>query len=465
MEFMDKDFLLTTDTAKRLYHDHAAHQPIIDYHCHVSPREIYEDRNYANITELWLSGDHYKWRLMRSCGVDEYYVTGDAPAKEKFLKFAACLPLAIGNPMYHWCHLELRRYFGYGGIISPVTAEEIWNLTTEKLASGALSVRNIIKESNVRFIGTTDDPVDSLEWHRKIAEDSSFDVTVAPSFRPDRLLNIDKAGWRDYVSELAAVCGFEIKRLADIEKALEMRLDHFVSHGCKASDHGFDKPVYRLYSKEDLDGITARALSGETVTEAEAEGFKTALFVFCARLYHSRGMVMQLHCNCLRNPNTAMFSRLGPDMGFDCMYPNDNGVDLARMLDRLYSEDCLPKTVLYSLTPADNAYIGTLIGSFQGTECPGKLQHGSAWWFNDHKVGMTEQLISLGNLGVLGNFIGMLTDSRSFLSYTRHEYFRRVLCELLGKWVEMGEYPDSAALTDTIEAICYGNAERYFGLN
>ena len=464
-KFMDKDFLLTTETAKRLYHSHAEHQPIIDYHCHVSPREIYEDKHYGNIAELWLDGDHYKWRLMRSCGVDEYYITGGAPAKERFIKFVDCLPKAIGNPIYHWCHLELRKYFGYYGIISPETVDEIWDLTTEKLASEVLSVRKIIKESNVRFIGTTDDPIDSLKWHKKIAEDESFDVTVAPSFRPDKALNIDKEGWREYINNLSAVCGFEIKNFDNIEKALEQRLDYFVTHGCKASDHGFDKPVYTLYSRKEIEDITARALAGDAVTESEAEGFKTALFIFCGQLYHSRGIVMQLHCNCLRNPNTAMFSRLGPDTGFDCIYPNNNGVCLAKMLDRLYSENSLPKTVVYSLDPGDNAYIGTLIGSFQGTECPGKLQHGSAWWFNDNKMGMTEQLVSLSNLGVLGNFIGMLTDSRSFLSYTRHEYFRRILCDLLGKLAENGEYPDCKALTEMVEDISFGNAAKYFDVN
>ncbi len=462
--FMDKDFLLSSETAKRLYHEYAADQPIIDYHCHVSPREIYEDKCFENIAELWLGGDHYKWRVMRSCGVDEYYITGDAPAKEKFLKFAACLPRAIGNPMYHWCHLELKKYFSYEGILSPDTAEEVWDLTKRKLAEGGLSVRQIIKASGVYFIGTTDDPVDSLEWHKNIAEDDTFDIIVAPSYRPDKAVNIDKAGWREYIDTLSGVCGFDIKTFADIERALEMRLDHFVSHGCKASDHALDRPLCTLLSREELEDVTARALNGEAITEREAEGFKTALYIHCGRMYHDRGMAMQIHYNCLRNPNSVMFKKLGPDTGFDCMGPDKGGVHLAELLDCLNREGALPKTIIYSLDPTDNEFIGTLLGSFQGTEVPGKIQHGSAWWFNDHKVGMTDQLTSLGNLGVLGNFVGMLTDSRSFLSYTRHEYFRRIMCDLFGKWVENGEYPDTPFLAQMVQDICFNNAKRYFDI-
>ncbi len=463
--FLTEDFLLTTETARQLYRDFAADCEIIDYHCHVPPREIYEDRRFADITEIWLGADHYKWRLMRSCGVDEYYITGDAPAYDKFLKFAECLEGAIGNPMYHWCHLELKRYFGYEGILSKETAPEVWELTKKRLAQPDMSVRSIIKKSRVAFIGTTDDPLDSLEYHRLIAEDKSFCGVVAPSFRPDKALNIEKAGWREYIEKLSVVCGYEIKDLASLKQALSDRIDYFAAHGCRASDHGLDFMVYAESDDGALDAVFAKAMRGEAVGALEAEGFKTSLLVHCAREYVRVGFAMQLHFNCLRNPNSAMLALLGPDTGFDCIGPNDGTRKLASLLDRLYRESILPRTVIYSLDGGDNAAIDSLIGAFQGTDIPGKLQHGSAWWFNDHKAGMREQLISLSNLSVLGNFIGMLTDSRSFLSYTRHEYFRRILCALIGEWVENGEYPnDAQALCRIVRGICSDNAKRYFNL-
>lgn len=461
--FLKEDFLLKSEVAKRLYSDYAKDQPIIDYHCHVSPREIYEDKKFENITEIWLGGDHYKWRLMRSNGVDEYYITGDAPAKEKFFKFAEMLPKAIGNPMYHWCHLELKKYFGYEGTLSASTAEEVWELCNEKLKG--MSARSIIKQSNVAFIGTTDDPVDSLEYHKLIAEDKSFDVTVAPSFRPDKALNMDKAGWREYIAKLSEVSGVEIKDVCSLKKALTLRIDHFDAHGCRASDHGLDYVVFAQDSLENMNALMARALDGASVCAAEAEAFKTELLLHCGREYAKRGWVMQLHYNCLRNPNTAMLNKLGPDTGFDVIGPCDCSGKLARVLDRLYLDSLLPLTVIYSLDPGDNQVIDTIIGAFQGTEAQGKIQHGSAWWFNDNKQGMRDQLISLANLSLLGNFVGMLTDSRSFLSYTRHEYFRRILCGLIGEWVEGGEYPeDYEALGEIVSGICYENAKKYFQL-
>ncbi len=460
-DFLNDDFLLSTETAKELYVKYAADAEIIDYHCHVSPKEIYEDKRFSDITEIWLGGDHYKWRLMRSCGVDEYYITGEAPAYEKFLKFAECLEGAIGNPMYHWCHLELKRYFGYSGLLNAETAPEVWELTREKLRH--MSARSIIKESNVSFIGTTDDPADSLEYHKLIAADESFDTVVAPSFRPDKALNIDKAGWHEYIEKLSAVCGYEIKDMASLKRALSDRIDFFAENGCRASDHGLDLMVYAEADESELDAVFARGMSGDAVRAREAEAFKTALLVHCAGEYVRVGFAMQLHFNCLRNPNSVMFSRLGPDTGFDCIGPNDGTRKLAALLDRLWRENILPRTIIYSLDAADNAAIDSLIGAFQGTEVPGKLQHGSAWWFNDNKTGMREQMISLANLSVLGNFIGMLTDSRSFLSYTRHEYFRRILCGLIGEWVENGEYPnDEKALAKIIRGICADNARRYF---
>ena len=465
-EFLSNDFLLSTETAKWLYHDHAAKMPIIDYHCHVSPKEIYEDKQFANITELWLAGDHYKWRLMRSNGVDEYYITGDAPAYEKFYKFAELLPKAIGNPMYHWCHLELKNYFGYTGVLNADTAKEVWDLCETKLAEGNLSVRSILRKSNVRFIGTTDDPIDSLEYHKLLREDTTMQTTVAPSFRPDKALNIDKTGWREYIALLSKVSDVEISDLDGLKEALRRRIEYFDAHGCRASDHGLDRMVYAVENHAMLDAIIQRGLAGDTISEHEAEALKTELLAFCAGEYVRHGWVMQLHYNCLRNPNSSMFKKLGPDTGFDCIGPHNGSRALAGLLDKLHSEGKLPRTILYSLDASDNAFLDTLIGAFQGSEIAGKLQHGSAWWFNDNKQGMRDQLISLANLSLLGNFVGMLTDSRSFLSYTRHEYFRRILCALIGEWVENGEYPDDKdTLGKLVRDICFGNANRYFGLH
>jgi len=462
---MDKDFLLSTETAKTLYHDFSAKMPIIDYHCHVSPKEIFEDKHFENISQVWLSGDHYKWRIMRSNGVDEYYITGGASDREKFQKFAEALPKVIGNPMYHWCHLELKNYFGYEGVLNGETAEEVWNLTEKILREEGLGVRALIEKSNIAFIGTTDDPIDSLEWHEKIAADDSFRTIVAPSFRPDKALNIDKTGWKEYIAQLSAVSGTEITGIESLKAALHSRIEHFNAHGCKASDHGLDHMVFALADDAELDKIINKGLSGKTVSAEEAAMLKTALLIFCAEEYVRLGWAMQIHYNCLRNPNTAMFNKIGPDTGFDCIGPENGSSALASLLDVLNSKGALPRTILYSLDAGDNAFIDTLIGSFQGTEIPGKLQHGSAWWFNDNKQGMRDQLISLANLSILGNFIGMLTDSRSFLSYTRHEYFRRILCSLFGEWVENGEYPcDIPALGKMVEDISYNNAARFFGL-
>ena len=464
-KFLDQNFLLNTQTAQRLYFEHAAKLPIIDYHCHVSPKEIYEDKHFDNLTELWLSGDHYKWRLMRSNGVDECYITGDADPYEKFFKFAELMPKAIGNPMYHWCHLELKNYFGYHGVLSAQTAKEVWELCKSKLCEKDMGVRGIIQKSNVEFIGTTDDPIDDLEYHKLLAADSRFSTVVAPSFRPDKALNIDKAGWREYIAKLSAVSGMEIRDLDTLKKALSLRIEYFNQYGCRASDHGLDRMVYAKASDDQINALIARGLAGELIAEDEAEALKTALLVYCASEYVRLGWVMQLHYNCIRNPNSVMLNSLGPDTGFDCIGPNNGSRKLAALLDRLNTENSLPKTVIYSLDASDNAAIDTLIGAFQGTEIAGKLQHGSAWWFNDNKQGMRDQMISLANLSLLGNFVGMLTDSRSFLSYTRHEYFRRILCALVGEWVESGEYPDDKeALSELITGICYQNAKKYFKL-
>ena len=463
--FLCEDFLLKTETAKRLYHDVAAKLPIIDYHCHVSPQEIFEDRHFANITQVWLGGDHYKWRLMRGNGVEEYYITGNAPDREKFQKFAETLPKAIGNPLYHWCHLELQRYFGYNGVLNGETAQEVWELAEEKLSQPDMGVRGLIAKSNVYMIGTTDEPIDDLQWHKKLAEDPTIKTVVAPSFRPDKALNLDKPGWKEYIAKLSSVSGIQINDLESLKAALTDRITFFAKNGCRASDHGLDYMAFRDASKEELGAIVKAGLAGEKTSREDAEKLRTALLLHCAEEYSKQNIAMQLHYNCLRNPNSKMLEAIGPDTGFDCIGPNNGGTALAKLLDTLYSKDALPRTILYSLDAGDNAFLDTLMGAFQGSEIPGKIQHGSAWWFNDNKTGMIEQLTSLGNLGVMGNFIGMLTDSRSFLSYTRHEYFRRILCNLVGEWVENGEYPNNEkALGEIVSGICYYNAKRYFDI-
>ncbi len=462
---MDRDFLLKTETAKVLYHDYAAKMPIIDYHCHVDPREIFEDRRFENIYQVWLEGDHYKWRVMRSNGVEERYITGDAPEREKFQKFAEALPKAIGNPMYHWCHLELRTYFGYEGVLNGDTAQEVWDLSVKKLAEPGMSARGIIKQSNVAMVGTTDDPTSDLACHKRIADDPTISTVVAPSFRPDKALNIEKPGWAGFLAELGRVSGVEVKDLDSLEAALDQRMSAFDAAGCRAADHGLDYVPFRPAERGQADAIMKKALAGQSVIPEEAEQFKTALLLFCARRYASLDWVMQIHYNCMRNPNSAMFARLGPDSGFDCMNNVNCAGALYALLDALYADNALPRTILYSLNPGENELLDTMIGAFQGPGVPGKLQHGSAWWFNDNKTGMRDQLISLANLSLLGNFIGMLTDSRSFLSYTRHAYFRRILCELVGGWIENGEYPANLEQAGAlIEDICYRNAKRYFQL-
>lgn len=474
--FMDKDFLLGTETAKHLYHDYASGMPLADYHCHISPREIYEDRRFENLAEVWLGGgnpegtyfgDHYKWRLMRANGVPEDYVTGSKPAYERFLKFAETLVKAIGNPMVHWCNLELRQFFGYDKPLTPETARECWDFCNEKLRTDpGLTVRGIIQKANVAMIGTTDDPLDSLEWHEKIASDPSVKVKVCPSFRPDKAIGISKPGFAEYVGKLAACVGKD--RLDTVEEvcaALTERLEFFAKLGCRASDHGLDYVPFRPCSMEEANAALQKELRGESLTLEEIEGYQTAILLHLGRKYHRLGIVMQLHYSCLRNMNARMYAKMGPDTGFDMIAQNTCGGAIAQMLSILDKTGECPKTILYSLNPADNAQLGTLLGCFQSDEIPGKIQQGSAWWFNDTRSGMEEQMRSLANLGLLGNFVGMLTDSRSFLSYARHDYFRRILCNLIGGWVENGEYPnDDKALREIVEGICYTNAARYFGL-
>lgn len=473
---MDKDFLLETETARHLFHDYAEHMPLVDYHCHISPREIYENRRFDDLAQVWLGGrnpdgtyfgDHYKWRVMRSNGVNEDYITGGKPGPERLEKFAEALEMAIGNPMYHWCNLELRKFFQYPGHLTPATAREVYDVTREKLTNDPkLTVRGLIEQSNVAMIGTTDDPVDSLEWHEKIAADPAITCKVFPSFRPDKAINITKDGFSDYIGKLAQSVGRQTLTSAqEVCDALVERLEFFHKMGCRASDHGLDYIPFRPYTMAQADAAYRRAMAGETLTLEEAEQYQTAILVCLGRAYHRLGIVMQLHYSCLRNVNERMFARMGPDTGFDIIAQNSCGGSIAQLLSALDSTGECPKTILYSLNPADDELLDSLLSCFQSDELPGKIQHGSAWWFNDTKSGMEHQIKSLANLGLLGNFVGMLTDSRSFLSYARHDYFRRILCNLVGRWVEDGEYPnDEASLKKIVEGVCYTNAARYFDL-
>ena len=465
--FMDKDFLLSTETAKTLFHDFADTMPIVDYHCHINPQEIYEDRKFDTITQVWLGGDHYKWRQMRSNGVDEKYVTGNLTTdREKFQKWAETMPKLIGNPLYHWSHLELQRYFGYTGYLNGDTAEEVWNLCNAKLQEDSMTVRNLIKQSNVKLICTTDDPIDTLEWHKKIAADETFDVQVLPAWRPDKAMNVEKPEFASYVKKLAECSGVAIKDFASMKEALKVRMDYFAAVGCTVSDHALEYVMYVPATDAELDAIMAKGLAGETITKEEELKFKTAFMLFVAKEYNKRDWVMQLHYGCKRDNNAYMYEQLGADTGFDCINNYAPSAQMADFLNALSAGNEVPKTIIYSLNPNDDASIGTILGCFQDARTQGRIQQGSAWWFNDHKVGMTNQMTSLANLGCLGNFNGMLTDSRSFLSYTRHEYFRRILCELIGGWVENGEYPaDMKSLEEIIKGISYNNAVRYFGFN
>ena len=462
---MDEEFLLSTETAKKLYHEYAEKMPILDYHCHIDPKEIYEDRKFDNITQVWLGGDHYKWRQMRSNGVEEKYITGDASDREKFQKWAETLEMAIGNPLYHWSHLELKRYFGYDGFLSGDTAEEVWNLCNEKLQAG-MSARKLIEMSNVTLVCTTDDPADTLEWHKKIAADPTFTVQVLPAWRPDKAMNLEKPDYTAYLEKLGEAASMEIKTFADLVEALKKRMDYFASVGCTVSDHGLEYVMYAPVSEETVEQIFAKRLTGEKITKDEEHQFKTAFMVAMGKEYHKKNWVMQLHFGVKRDNNQKIFRELGADAGIDCISNYNPADQMADYLNALADTDELPKTILYSLNPIDNAAIGTIIGCFQDSSCIGKIQQGSGWWFNDNKTGMIEQMTSLANLGLLGNFIGMLTDSRSFLSYTRHEYFRRIMCNLIGGWVENGEYPaDYKTLEKIVKGISYNNAARYFDFN
>ena len=466
--FMDEEYLLESETASRLYHTYAETLPIIDYHCHVDPQEIAENRQYDTITQVWLGADHYKWRAMRWAGIPERDITGakDADPYRCFAAFAATLPRAVGNPLYGWAHLELKRYFGITEPLTPASAPRIYAVCNQKLAEPGMRVRGILARSRVQCLCTTDDPADDLRWHRQIASDADFAVKVLPTFRPDKALQIEKPAFAAYLQKLGGAAGIAIDSFASLCAALDSRLSAFTALGCRVTDHGLDHCFFRPVSPEAAERALQKALSGERPTAAEADGYKTALLLHLAGRYAEKKLVMQIHFGCLRNCSAKMEAALGPDTGYDAV-SNGYGADaLAGLLNAMESANGLPRVILYSLDQYDNETIASIAGAFQtNADCPGRVQLGSAWWFNDHRAGMEKQLTDLANLGVLGSFVGMLTDSRSYLSYTRHELFRRVLCNWLGRQVENGEYPaDEAALGALVQDLCYRNAVRYFRL-
>lgn len=461
---MDDQFLLENGVAKKLYHEYAAPMPIIDYHCHLSPQEIYENKTYRNITEVWLYGDHYKWRAMRAFGIDERFITGDGSDEEKFHAFARTLPAAIGNPLYHWSHLELRRYFGIEAVLNEHTAASIWEQANAKLNGAGFGARELITKSGVQIICTTDDPSDSLEYHLKLKEDAAFATKVLPSFRPDKALELNHPGFPAWLAQLGEAYGKGIVSYGLLLDALESRVTFFHQAGCRVSDHALSEVPFAPATAEEAAEIFRRAAAGSRVSREDEQRYKTHLLLFLGKLYKEHGWATQYHINAARNSNAAMFKRLGPDTGYDTMNDSPLAGPLGGLLDALEQQDALSKTILYSLNPRDNHVLGTLIGAFQGEGIPGKIQLGSGWWFNDTKEGMIRQLKTLAELGLLGKFVGMLTDSRSFLSYTRHEYFRRILCNLIGTWVENGEYPeDYGQLGALVQDISYNNAKAYFG--
>jgi len=463
-KFLDENFLLTNQTAIDLYHDVAKDMPIIDYHCHLNPQEIYENKRYQNLTEIWLKGDHYKWRVMRANGIEERLITGDADDYEKFLAYAKTVPITIGNPLYHWSHLELRRYFGIEELLNEENAATIWQKANTLLQQADFGARDLIQKSNVKVVVTTDDPVDSLAYHRKIKELPDFDVAVLPSFRPDKALEINRDTFLDWVCKLAEASGQTIDNYDQFLSALESRVHFFHSVGGRISDHALDDVPFRETTKEEATAIFEKALRHKSVSLEEEKKYKTYTLLFLGRLYHELGWAMQFHINAARNNNKRMFQRIGPDTGYDSINDSLIAQPLCGLLNALEAHNSLPKTILYSLNPKDNHMLATLIGSFQGGGIAGKMQFGSAWWFNDTKEGMIQQIKVLADCGLLSRFVGMLTDSRSFLSYTRHEYFRRILCNVIGEWVEQGEFPDDRELLRTIlQNICYVNAKDYFG--
>ena len=467
--FIHDDFLLTNDTAKQLYHNVAKHLPIIDFHNHLSPKEIYEDQCYENLTQVWLGGDHYKWRAMRAHGIPEKLVTGDADAYDKFLAWADTVQNCIGNPLYHWTHLELKRYFNIDETLSLQTAKQIWDEAKVQLQRPDHSVRNLLRMQNVEVLCTTDDPIDDLKYHKLLAEDKILGFTVIPSFRPGSVLDIENPKFMDYIAYLGAITKIDITNLQGLLKALEQRLDYFVENGCHVTDHSLEKDFYRPNTTvEEVSEIYLKALDKEPITLKEAAAYRGYVLKELAKMYAKRNLVMQLHIGALRNTSTRLYEKLGVDIG--CDSPNDFNYapQLAGLLDSMDYENELPKTILYYLNPKDAPMLADMAGNYQSNSegVRGKVQLGTAWWFCDHKRGMEYQMDTFADAGLISNFIGMLTDSRSFLSFPRHEYFRRILCNKIGTWVENGEYPkDMEYLNKMIQDICHDNAKKYLNFD
>ncbi|REL33173.1 glucuronate isomerase [Rhodohalobacter sp. SW132] len=461
--FLNEHFLLETDTAKSLYHDYASPQPIIDYHCHLPPDAIDHDKNFDNLTKIWLDGDHYKWRAMRAFGIDEKYITGDAPDKEKFLKWAETVPYTVRNPLYHWTHMELKNYFGIDKLLNPETAEEIYDQCTKDLQKPEFSTRSLLKRMNVEIVCTTDDPVDNLKHHQNISK-NPFGIKVLPAFRPDKSYAFDEPGtYNSYIDQLSDVSGIEIKTLTDLYDALQSRIDYFHDNGCKLSDHGLEKIVYANLSPSELEDAFKQVRKGNKLSIDQKYGLTYAILIELGKMYENINWVQQYHLGALRNTNDRMLNELGPDTGFDSIGDFSQSRNLSRFLNQLDSTDQLAKTILYNLNPADNEVMASMIGNYNDGSVKGKMQYGSAWWFLDQKDGMEKQMNTLSNIGLLSCFVGMLTDSRSFLSFPRHEYFRRILCNLMGSDVENGELPnDLDLLGEIVSDICYNNANEYF---
>jgi len=468
--FMDENFLLESETAQNLYAA-VKDEPVFDYHCHLSPAQIAENRQMPDLADAWLSGDHYKWRMMRAMGIEEKYITGKADGYEKYLAWARTVENLIGNPLYHWTHLELQRYFDIYEPLTEQNAPAIWEKANALLQKPQLSVKGIFEKFKIYAVGTTDDPVDSLEHHRAIAESGApigkIETKVIPSFRPDRALDLNASGFAEYIGELSQASGIAIKSAEDVIAALEKRLDYFISLGCRSSDHGLEYAPFAVASASQIKKIFKKAMAGKPLSIDEVDAYKTKMLIYLAKLYAERGIVMQLHLSVIRNVNTRAFLSTGANTGFDAVNDLNLSRNLAVLLNIMElngASSGLPKTILYSLNPKDYYPLATIMGGFQNTGIEGKIQLGSAWWFCDHRDGMEEQMRVLANEGMLPAFVGMLTDSRSFLSYPRHEYFRRIMCNLIGKWVENGEYPyDIKRLEKIVRDISFGNAKTYFG--
>lgn len=462
-KFMDDTFMLYNETGRRLY-ESCREIPIFDYHCHLSAKEIYENKKPSNLTELWLSGDHYKWRIMRAHGIEEEMITGTADDYEKFHAYAGALQEAVGNPLFHWSHLELQRYFHITDVLTEKNSRVIWDKATKVMEAEDFSPRSLILRSNVYGLCTTEDPAASLIYHKKLIEEA-FPVKVLPAFRPDLVMEMTRESWRDYMVRLGQGADVEISDLETLEKALLARMDVFEKAGCVASDHGFEQFPWRPEGTAKADRIIKKALSGECPAKDEIDVFQTELLIWLAEEYSRRGWAMELHVGCIRSRNTRMVKCIGEATGFDSVGDFGIAVPLAAFMDHMEQMEMLPKMILFSLNNRDLSVLATMAGNFQNAGIRSKIQLGSAWWFQDHRDGMEEQMRVLANTGLLGHFIGMLTDSRSYLSYTRHEYFRRILCNLVGSWAEKGELPDDQDMLQRIIAnICFWNAKEYFGV-